>query len=497
MAEALKIVMIASECVPFVKTGGLADVVGALPKALKRLGHEVHVILPKYQKVDAEKFGLQRLQDNLGVWMGDGQQEWCSVDQTTMEGVPFYFIESWKYFGREGVYNDASNRDYTDNARRFAFFSRAALQLCIDRDIHADIIHAHDWQASLACAYQKIWHWDNPTIGPAASMLTIHNIQYQGLASRDNYPYLGLRWENFTPDKFEDHGNINFLKGGIYYADIVNTVSPTYAVETRATELGMGMGHPLHLKGERYVGILNGVDYADWNPETDPLIPANYSREDLAGKAVCKAELQKMFGLEVNADIPIVGVVSRFADQKGLDLLYEAIHQTVNTMTVQFVILGSGDKDLEGKYMHLPTLYPGRVGSFIGYDNTKAHWIEAGADFFIMPSRFEPCGLNQMYSLRYGTLPIVRNTGGLADTVEQYNEQNGEGTGFKYEDNTPAAIADTIGWAVSTFYDRKHHMQEMIDRAMSRLFDWERSAQRYADVYQWAIREKRGGLYQG
>lgn len=492
MSEPLKIVMIASECVPFVKTGGLADVVGALPKALKEMGHEVHVILPKYQKIDTLRFGLKRLQDNMGVWMGEGQQEWCSVDVADLEGVPVYFIESWKHFGRDGIYNDANHRDYTDNARRFSFLSRAALQLCTDRNLKADIIHAHDWQTALACAYQKVWHWNNPIIGPAATILTIHNIQYQGLFGRDHYPYVGLRWENFTPDKFEDHGNINFLKGGIYFADMVNTVSPTYAYETRTSDLGEGMGHPLYMKGDRYIGILNGVDYADWNPETDPLIPAQYSREDLSGKAICKAELQRSFGLEMAPDMPIVGVVSRFADQKGLDLFYEAIHQAVNRMRVQFVVLGSGDKDLEWKYMQLPSLYPGRVGSFIGYDNTKAHWIEAGCDFFAMPSRFEPCGLNQLYSLRYGTLPIVRNTGGLADTVEQYDEQTGAGTGFKHEDNTPAAIADTIGWAVSTYYDRKHHLKAMIDRAMQRNFDWQRSAEAYVEMYRRAIREKEG-----
>jgi len=492
MSKPLKIVMIASECVPFIKTGGLADVVGALPKALRKLGHEVHVILPKYQKIDAERFGLKHLQDNLGVWMGEGQQEWCSVDIANLEGVPVYFIESWKYFGREGIYNDANNRDYTDNARRFSFLSRAALQLCTDRGIKADIIHAHDWQSALVCAYQKVWHWNNPIIGSAATVLTIHNIQYQGLFGRDHYPYIGLRWENFTPDKFEDYGNINFLKGGIHFADMVNTVSPTYAYETLTSDLGKGMGPALHQKGDRYLGILNGVDYADWNPETDPFIPANYTRENRSGKETCKAELQRKFGIEVNPNIPIIGVVSRFANQKGLDLFYEAIHQTVNTMDIQYVVLGSGDKSLEEKYNQLPALYPGRVGSFIGYNNALAHQIEAGSDFFAMPSHFEPCGLNQMYSLRYGTLPIVRNTGGLADTVEQYNEQTGNGTGFKYQDNTPVAIANTIGWAVSTYYDRKDHLKQMTDRAMQRNFDWESSAAAYLEMYKRAIKEKRG-----
>ena len=491
MSEPLKIVMIASECVPFVKTGGLADVVGALPKALKKLGHEVHVIIPKYSMIDPVKFGLQRLQNSMGVWMGAGQQEWCSVDVAYLEGdIPVYFIESWKFFGRDGIYNDAGNQDYADNPLRFAFFSRAALQLCIDRNLSPDIIHTHDWQAALACAYQKIWHWNDRSIGRAASVFTIHNIQYQGNYDKIHYDYIGLGWEQFTSEKLEDHDRINFLKGGIYFADMVNTVSPTYAYETRTTDLGWGMGPSLNNKGDHYIGIINGVDYENWDPRTDKLIPANYSAEDMTGKIRCKTELQRSFGLEVIPDMPLIGVVSRFADQKGLDLFYEAIHRAINIMEVQFVILGSGDKTLEYKYLQLPELYPGRVGAFIGYDNKKAHWIEAGSDFFAMPSRFEPCGLNQMYSLRYGTLPIVRNTGGLADTVEQYIEGTGEGTGFKYEANTPLAIANTIGWAVSTYYDRKEHIQMMIQRAMSRNFDWEHSAEVYLDMYRRAIQEK-------
>lgn len=483
MSEKLKIVMIASECVPFVKTGGLADVVGALPKALQQMGHEVSVIIPKYGKIDGDKYGLRRFHRPMGVWMGSNVEEWCSVDVAEQDGVSFYFIESDKYFGRKGVYNNENNIDYPDNPVRFAFFSRAALQLCIDRNFAPDIIHAHDWQAALALAYQKVWHWRDTVIGRAASVLTIHNIDYQGNYSAGHLPYIGLGWENFHSDVLEDHGRLNYLKGGIHFADMVTTVSPTYAHETRSTELGRGMSPYLNNKADRYVGILNGVDYADWNPEQDPLIPAQYSRHDLSGKATCKADLQKKFNLEVNPSIPLIGVVSRFADQKGLDILYESMHLVLNQMSVQFVILGSGDKALEGKFMSMPGQYPGKVGSFIGYDNPLAHQIEAGADFFAMPSRFEPCGLNQLYSLRYGTLPIVRSTGGLADTVEQYDEANGEGTGFKYVDNTPRALANTIGWAVSTWYDRKHHIHAMIDRAMQRHFGWERSAAQYVEVY--------------
>lgn len=493
MSSSMHIVFIASEGVPYVKTGGLADVVGALPKALKELGHEMRIILPKYSKIDAQKFGLQRFQESMGVWMGNGVQEWCAVDVAYLpEGIPVYFIENWKFFDRDGIYNDSSNRDFNDNPERYAFFTRAALQLCIDQKWQVDIVHSHDWQTALAPAYLKTWFTAEPHLGRTASVFTIHNIQYQGNFPKTRWPYIGLGWENFTSDKYEDHDRINYLKGGIAFADMVNTVSPTYAYETKSTELGMGLNAQLRSKGEAYAGILNGVDYADWNPANDPHLPANYAPDNMAGKAACKRTLQEMFGLEVNPDIPLIGVVSRFADQKGLDLYYAAVHQVMQQMKVQFVILGSGDKTLEGYYMALPGQYPGRVGTFIGYSDPKAHLIEAGSDFFAMTSRFEPCGLNQMYSLKYGTLPIVRATGGLADTVVQYNEHTGDGTGFKYTDNTPEAIANVIGWAVSTYYDRKHHLNAMVERAMQQDFSWLQSAKQYEQLYQQALWRKRG-----
>ncbi|MCB9276975.1 MAG: glycogen synthase, partial [Lewinellaceae bacterium] len=321
--------MIASECVPYAKTGGLADVVGALPKALKQMGHDVRIIIPRYASIDAKKFGIMPYHRPMGVWMG-GVEEWCSVDQArTEEGVPVYFIEHHGYFGREGIYNNARNEDYLDNPRRFAFFTRAALQLCIDRNFKADIIHVHDWPTAPAAAYLKTWFQGSTVLGGAASVLTIHNIAHQGKYGRDQYGYTGLGWEQFTAEKFEDLGNINYLKGGIHFADMVATVSPTYAEETRNSELGAGLNTYLQAKGEAYTGILNGVDYGEWNPETDPLIPARYSAGNLQGKAVCKEALQQHFGLEVDPYVPLFGVVSRFASQKGLDLLYPAIHSVL------------------------------------------------------------------------------------------------------------------------------------------------------------------------
>lgn len=489
MKNSLRIAMIASECAPFIKTGGLADVVGSLPQALSKLGHEVIVILPFYSQIDSIRFNIRPSLSPLGVWMGN-QLEWCAAFITNMGDVKVYFIDARKYFDRYGLYHDADYHDYLDNARRFGFFTRAALQLCRDLSFSPHIVHAHDWQSALAPAYLKIWHWDDAILGRAASLLTIHNIAYQGVYSSSDYDYLGLQWENFSPQKFEDHGKVNFLKGGIHYADMVNTVSPNYARETRTPQYAFGLAPYLNDKGESYIGVLNGADYSVWDPQLDPKIPARYSVKDLSGKAECKRQLQGRFLLEEDATIPVLGVVSRLANQKGLDILARGLEAILDNMRVQFVILGAGEKELEAYYGSLPIRYPGRVGSYIGYNDELSHWIEAGSDFFLMPSVFEPCGLNQLYSLRYGTLPIVRATGGLDDTVFQYNENTGTGTGFKFWEPSPSAIYYTVGWAVSTYYDRPHHIHKLRIAAMSQDFSWQASAKTYEQVYQQAIERK-------
>lgn len=492
VGTAMKIAFLASEAVPFVKSGGLADVVGALPKAMAARGHEVIVILPKYQMINSEHWRLEPFINPLGVWMGDGE-EWCSTSACPVGNVQYYFIESNKYFDRHGIYHDAEFEDYRDNARRFGFFTRAGLQLCRDAGFAADIIHAHDWQTALAPAYLKVWHWDDPVIGRAASVLTIHNIAHQGKYDRADYEHLGLHWHNFTADRFEDFGGINMLKGGIYFADMVTTVSPTYADETRGEVGGNGLGEVLCNKGDRYWGILNGADYDHWDPAIDPLIPRQYRPRAKTGKRVCKKALQERLGLEPAADIPLIGVVGRFVDQKGFDLLAESIEWIIGSMRVQIAILGAGEKELEWTFGPLPGRYPGRIGSYIGYNEELAHWIEAGADFLLMPSRFEPCGLNQLYSLKYGTLPIVRATGGLNDTVIQYDERTGKGTGFKFLLPTAQAVYDTVGWAVSTYYDRPKHMKKMIAAAMAEDFSWNRSAAAYEHAYAKAIEIRRSG----
>lgn len=485
----MKIIMIASECVPYIKTGGLADVVGALPGVLRKMGHEVMVIIPLYSMIDYQGYHLHPHLQSLGVWMGN-TMEWCSIHQADMQGTAIYFIESIKYFSRYGLYHDASFNDYLDNPHRYGFFTRAGLQLCKDIGFKPDIVHAHDWHTALAPAFLKIWHWNDAILGDAASVLTIHNIAYQGVYDKQAYDYIGLGWDNFTSDKFEDHGKINFLKGGIVYTDMVNTVSPTYARESRTPAGGYGLAPYLNDKGDNYWGILNGCDYEKWNPSTDSLIPAHYSPADISGKAVCKQALQERLGLEVDPEIPIIGVVSRLVSQKGLDLLAQVMDRIVSQMQVQFAILGSGEKDLEDFFGQIPVRFPGQVASYLGYSDELSHWIEAGSDFFIMPSVYEPCGLNQMYSLKYGTLPIVRATGGLDDTVQQYDESTGTGTGFKFWEISANAIYYTVGWAVSTYYDRPHHMTNMIHQAMLQDFSWEKSAQAYLALYQRAIEVK-------
>jgi starch synthase len=485
-----RIVFIASEGVPFAKTGGLADVVGSLPKELIARGHEVIVVLPRYSLIDGDRWGLRPAVSPMGVWMGTGE-EWCATLTSDRSEVPFYFIESNHHFDRWGIYHDADMGDYRDNARRFGFFTKAALQLCRDLGFKPDVVHAHDWPAALAPAYLKTWYWNDATLGDAASVLTIHNVAYQGkYPAGVDYDYLGLGWTNFRRDTFEDHGLINMLKGGIAYADLLTTVSPTYADETRGDIGGNGLGPALRERGASYWGILNGADYGTWNPATDPLIPANYSPRSMKGKARCKAALQERMLLEEDPTIPVFGVIGRFVDQKGYDLLAGAIDRILATMRCQFVFLGSGDKKLEWTFGPLPERYPGRVGAYIGYNEELSHWIEAGADFFCMPSRFEPCGLNQIYSLKYGTLPLVRATGGLNDTVRQYDEATGEGTGFKFQAPTAQAVYDVVGWAVSTYYDRPAHMKRMIHAAMDEDFSWNRSAEIYEAAYARAIANK-------
>jgi starch synthase len=490
-SPSLKILMVASEMVPFIKAGGLGDIVGSLSPELRKMGHDVRVVIPKYSSINYHNHTISKVLPSMGVWMGGGTCEWCSVQViTTLCDVPVYLIEHNYFFNRPGIYHDASMNDYGDNPRRFAFLSRAALQLCKDIGFAPDVVHANDWQTALCPAYCKVWHWNDKHLGKTASVLTLHNVAYQGVYPHEDWAYMGLGAQNFTEKIFESYGRINMLKGGIHFADVANTVSPTYARETTTPHGGFGLAPYLTDKGDNYVGILNGADYGVWSPENDSLIPAKYSRANLRGKSLCKRALQKEFLLGQDGNIAIIGAIGRFVDQKGFDLIAACIENILRGMHVQFVILGSGDGGLEHYFGELPKRYPGMAGSFIGFNNRLAHLIEAGCDFLLMPSKYEPCGLNQIYSQRYGTLPIVRATGGLDDTVINYNEGTGDGTGFKFWEPSARSLFYTVGWAISTYYDRTQHMTRLVQNAMQQDFSWKKSAREYVKLYEKAILNK-------
>jgi len=489
MGKTKKILFCSSEAVPFVKSGGLADVCGALPRALKASGHDVRLVLPRYWAVNGSLYGLETELSSMGVNMG-GTTVWCSVLKARVSGLTVYFIEHENYFGRSGLYDDGKWA-YLDNPERFGFFAKACLQLAKDIDFRPDIIHANDWQTALIPAYLKIQHLHDAFFKDTASVFTIHNIGYQGTFPAESYGFLSLGQENFTDAKFENYGGINFMKGAIFYADAINTVSPSYAGEIMTDVGGNGLAPYIIRRKEDLSGILNGSDYDHWDPEKDTRIPANYSKKDLSGKRVCKEHLQEEFHLRKDPSVPVIGIVSRFVEQKGLPLLARAIEPIIHNMRVQFAIVGNGEKYLEDFFGGLPARHHGRVGAWIGYNNEKAHLIEAGSDFFLMPSLYEPCGLNQIYSMKYGTLPIVRDVGGLKDTVRKYDEQTGSGTGFSFHEASPPAIYYSVGWAVSTYYDRPHHMAKMIKEAMEMDFSWKKSAVEYDRMYEKALARRK------
>jgi starch synthase len=486
----LNILIVASEMEPYAKIGGLADVSASLSRALKDNGHDVRVVIPKYGSIDTNSLSINTILEPMGVWMGN-IEEWCSVSEIkTAHNVPVYCIDHELYFHRDGLYHNKLMHDYDDNPVRFGFFSRAALQLCKDIGFTPDIIHVNDWQTSLIPAYLKTWHWNDPVLGKAATLLTLHNVAYQGIYSKHHMDYLGLGWHNFTDDKMESYDRLNLLKAGIYYSDAITTVSPSFAKEITSPHGGFGLAPYLSKRSNVLFGIVNGIDETVWDPQTDPLIPAHFSSTNLRGKALCKRALQKSFGLTIDKSVPVIGAIGRFVEQKGFHLVAGTIRRILDIMDVQFVILGTGEHSLQQFFGSLPEQYPGKVGSFIGFDNMRAHLIEAGCDFFLMPSLFEPCGLNQMYSQHYGTLPIVRATGGLDDTVENFDETSGEGSGFKFYDATEDAIYNTVKWAVSVYKEKPSQFKTMISRVMNLDLSWKKSAQHYEKAYNCAIANK-------
>jgi starch synthase len=494
MPRKLNILVAASEATPFAKEGGLADVVSALSKQMKRMGHDVRIVLPRYYGVDKDRWDLKPVGGTLKVPMGVIGTLWAGIVEGRLPGtdVPVYFIEYDRFFGRAGgLYTGSDGQGYMDNDNRFVFLSRGALELCRALDFKPDVIHVHDWQTAAIPVFLNTLYKDDPLLGGAASLLTIHNIQSQGDFYEGVMDVLGVGWEHFNYLELEAYSRANILKGGIYHSTLLTTVSPTYAREIQTPELGYALDGVVRDRAGDLFGIMNGVDYDDWSPERDRLIAANYSASDLKGKAVCKAALQKRLGLPVRPDVPVFGMVSRLVHQKGIDVLAGAIERLVG-LDIQIAVLGSGETWAQLYFGDLPRRHPHRIGCYIGFDNSLAHAIEAGSDFFLMPSRFEPCGLNQLYSLRYGTPPVVRATGGLNDTVENFDEASGKGTGFKFYDLTSDALFDTVGWATHTFYNRPDDMLALRRRGMELRFSWEKSAKEYEKLYHLAVERRTG-----
>ncbi|MCX8083329.1 MAG: glycogen synthase GlgA [Calditerrivibrio sp.] len=474
------ILFIASEAVPFAKTGGLGDVVGVLPKYIRKFGHNVKVVIPRYYVIDIQKFKLEKLIPPLGVPMGIAGEWWCGVYRGFLPNsdVEIYFIDHEQFYGRKDLYNYEDGTGYIDNDNRFMFLSKAALQLSKMLGFKPDIIHINDWHTAMVPHMLKTFYKCDPHFENVKTVLTVHNMQYQGVFYKGVMDVLGS-WEYFFDYEFK--GQVNFLKGGLYLSDMVTTVSEGYAREIQTPAFGYGLEGVVRDISFKLVGILNGVDYDEWNPETDRLIPANYSEDDFSGKKICKARLQERFGLPVR-DVPLFGIVSRLVHQKGIDILAEAIYRILS-LDIQFVLLGNGDPWAHFFFGKIAYENPDKFGCYIGYENVLAHLVEAGADFFVMPSRFEPCGLNQMYSLRYGTPPLVHAVGGLNDTVENLDETTGEGTGFKFYELSANTLFDTIGWATYIYYNRQDILERMRRRGMKKRFTWEDAAAKYINVY--------------
>lgn len=486
----MKILMVSAEAVPFAKTGGLADAVSALALSLSKLGHDVKIVMPRYYKIDRRN--LVKLDGPLGVPVGTGQ-EWTAVYTALLPGsknVHVYFLDHENCFGRDGVYGTKAEPDFFDNPYRFSLLCHGSLQVCNKLSWFPDIVHAHDWSAGLAPVLVKHVCRQQSAFSHTASVFTIHNMGYQGVYGKEKFADLGIDWGLYYGAGFERNGAINFLQAGISSADMVTTVSPTYAREIQTPEGGFGLDGLLRVRSDVVKGIVNGVDTDVWNPEKDKLIPANYSKENMSGKAECKKALQEYFGLAVRPDVPVVGMIGRLVSQKGIAEVvaptYGSLWRICTSMDVQFVLLGSGERWAEDEINSLQSKLP-NFRAKIGYSESISHLIEAGSDFFLMPSRYEPCGLNQMYSELYGTLPIVRRTGGLADTVQNYNEHTGEGTGFMFDQLTPQSVYDTVGWAVWAYYNKKEHILNMRKRAMSQDFTWTKSCRSYEDVYKEAL----------
>jgi starch synthase len=475
----MHIAFVASECVPFSKTGGLADVVGALPGALTALGHQVSVFLPRYRQTKLTD--AQTVVRSITVPFDD-RYRFCSLlTGGSQNGVRFYFVEYPAFFDRDALYGTSAG-DYPDNAERFALFCRAVLEASKILGV-PQIFHCHDWQSALLPILLHTQYAEDPAFREVATVFTVHNIGYQGLFAPDTLALLTLPWDLLTIDKMEFFGQVNFLKGALAYSDFVTTVSKKYAQEIQTTEFGFGLEGVLRDRSATVAGIVNGVDYNEWGPQVDKFTVAKYSPGDLSGKALCKQDLLTAFGM-TSADprVPVIGIVSRFAAQKGFDLIAQVMERLAREEVI-VVAIGSGDKPYEDMFLRLNKQFPKKIAVKIAYDNAIAHKIEAGSDMFLMPSRYEPCGLNQIYSLKYGTVPIVRATGGLDDTIEPWDARTGKGTGFKFTEYSGEALLLTIREALKAFRDQTA-WQVLMRNGMMKDFSWSASAKEYARIYE-------------
>jgi len=483
----MKILFVASEGLPYSKTGGLADVIEGLPRALKELGHEVAVLLPRYRGTKADT----TLISSVTLPMGDRVRFPAIAEGKPENGVRYFFVEDPEFFDRPGIYGDKAG-DYSDNAERFAEFSRTAIEV-VKRVWLPDVIHCHDWQTALVPVLLRTEHAADPPVRSLPVVFTIHNLAYQGVFPRSALRKIGLPESLFALDALEFYGKVNFMKGGLLYADYLTTVSRRYAKEIQTAEYGAGLEGVMAKRADRLVGILNGVDYAAWNPERDSFIAKNYSAQDLTGKSACKKDILESFKLpDENLSRPLIGIVSRFVDQKGFDLIAE-IADDLLAEDVGLVALGSGQPEYEALFRDLAKKYPARVGVRITFDEALAHKVEAGADMFLMPSRYEPCGLNQMYSLRYGTPPVVRATGGLDDTVQNFGPRSRQGshqgTGFKFQEYTAEALLASVRAALKVFRDPEA-WRTLQQNGMAKDFSWKASASAYVTLYEAAKRSR-------
>ncbi len=476
-----KVLLVASEAVPFAKTGGLADVAGSLPEALMKSGCEVAIVLPKYKSISPEKFRLKLEVKGLNVPMGMGDMtaDILSTQLGSTAGTA-YFIQNDRYFDRDGFYGSAEG-DYHDNAERFAFFSKAIFEMLKALRWYPDILHLNDWQTGLAAVYLKTLYKSDPHFAALRSLFTIHNMAYQGLFPKYILPMTGIGWEEFQHEKLEFYDQINYLKAGLVYADALSTVSESYAQEIQTDEFGHGLQGVLGSRVSSLYGILNGINYDEWNPATDKEIPAQYTLKNHEKKAASKKKLVEELDLPFKPEVPIVGLVSRLVDQKGLDLIGE-IAENFLAMDVQFVVLGTGDTRYHTLFEGLRHQFPSKFSVTLKFDSRLAKLIYAGSDLFLMPSRFEPCGLGQMIAMKYGTIPIVRKTGGLADTVENLSPDGRKGTGFAFEQYRGNELLFAIRRAVEAFHQPKL-WKELVQRAMKQDFSWDVSAGKYMELY--------------